>query len=194
MYSFVLAVLLLTVACAPGWDTGRRTQSRPAGSELSDLVTEQYDPATDTTRVRTTPMPVLGTLEIYAGFKHAGRVAPAEPSVAVVFQEISAAPRWENPLGRELVVVLDDTARFSVERTFYRQDVIDRGGPITLKVIEWVWVDLPVETFIRLSRAKKVVGTIARTEFSLGQQHLTVFRELARRLPRSDSAGATSEP
>ncbi|MFN2399965.1 MAG: hypothetical protein ABR543_15205 [Gemmatimonadaceae bacterium] len=192
--AFVIAVLISTVACAPGWDTERRSQTRPAGSELSDLVTEQYDPATDTTRVRTTPMPVLGTLEIYAGFKYAGHDVPAEPSVALVFQETSAAPIWENPIGRELVLVLDDTARVHVDRTFYRQDVIERGGPITLKVIEWVWVDLPPETFARISGAKKISGTIARTEFSLGQQHLTAFRELARRLPRADSAGTTSEP
>lgn len=192
--AFVLAVLLLTVACAPGWDTGGRSQSRPAGSELSDLVTEQYDPATDTTRVRTTPMPVLGSLEIYAGFKYAGQVAPAAPSVALVFQETSAAPIWENPIGRGLTLILDDTARVSVERTFYRQDVIDRGGPVTLKVIEWVWADLSVDTFTRISRANKIVGTIARTDFSLGPKHITVFRELARRLPRADSAGTTSEP
>ena len=182
----VAAVLVAVVLACGG---GGCASARPA-TVLADYVSASYDPAADTTRVRTTLMPVAGNVQMYAGFSFAGEVLTAPPPrVRIVFQETSAGARWQDPRGRSLVLRVDDTARVVVAETQYRRHTLAGRGPLTARVTEWVWASVPAETFERIASATRVEGTIGATRFALKPQQLTVLRQLTQRFaPRSTTS------
>lgn len=152
-------------------------------TSFRDLVTTEYDKSVDSTFLRTAIMPLTGPLEVYAssGYPGSEMEEPAERA-NLVFQETASGPHWERPYGRSLTLVLDDTARVSFPETQYRKWVREARGPMTLRVTEWVWVEMPTATLHRIAAAKKVSGRLDRTQFAFRPDHLAAVRELARRL------------
>jgi hypothetical protein len=186
----VAAAAVVLVACA---GIGRGARLAPSSS--GDYVQTTYDPEADTTRVRTTPVRVAGNLEMYAGFSFAGETLTRTPQeVRLVFQETSTGLRWQDPRGRALFLVLDDTARITVEETEYRRHVLTGRGPVTAKVTEWVWATVPTETLQRIASASRAEGTLATTRFSLTPEHLAVLRQLLRQMSAQGAPGVESPP
>ena len=174
-----LLTTLLLAACA-----SRQTwHTASPGAIASDSIRAEYDADTDTTWVRTPPMPLGGGLDLYASFRFPGDVLSRPPAeVRLVFQQMSAGPRWHSASGRTLVLWLDDTARVAVDSTSYQRDVRAGRGPVTARVMEWVWAGIPTDDFRRLAGASKIEGTIASTHFTLRPEQIATLRELARLL------------
>ncbi|HEU4564747.1 MAG TPA: hypothetical protein VFS05_08870 [Gemmatimonadaceae bacterium] len=154
-----------------------------SATSFRDLVTAEYDKSVDSTFLRTAILPLVGPLEVYASSGYPGSELQAPPERAnLVFQETGAGPHWERPYGRSLTLVLDDTARVAFPETQYRKWVRESRGPMTLRVTEWVWVEMPAATLHRVAAAKKVSGTLDRTQFTFRPDHLAAIRELAKRM------------
>jgi hypothetical protein len=166
----------------------QRTGSRP-GDDPAELVQVDYNSFTDTTKVRTALVPLVSGLEIYAGFRYAGQAMRESPKeVYIVFQETSPTPRWKNPVGRALELVLDDSTRVRYDETAYLSDTLSGEGRITFKVVEWVWVTLPATEFQQIASAGKVEGRLSRTNFDFDDRHRGALRALARRLEADSTA------
>ena len=184
------AALRTLLSSAPATAAAQHT-SRPASSSLSGLVTATYDSTADSTRVRSTLVPVRGALKMYAGYRFAGASPTDPPSmVYLVFQESSTAPMWESPHGRTLELWIDGQDKISVERTEYMRRSGYERGPLKVDVTEWVWATLPAETFARIAGAKTVEGRLGTRRFEFGTEQLATLRELASSLPATSSATA----
>ena len=164
----------------------RGTQS---GDNPVELIQADHNSFTDTTKVRTALIPLVGGVEMYAGFRFLGRSMRDSPEeVYIVFQETSPTPRWHNPVGRALELVLDDSTRVRYDETQYLSDTLSGDSRITLKVVEWVWVTLPAPEFEQIASAEKVEGKLSRTTFDFDDRHRGALRALARRLKPDSTA------
>jgi hypothetical protein len=163
--------------------------SAPLGDQPLELVLVDYNSFTDTTKVRTALVPLASGLEMYAGFRYRGQSMRESPKeVYIVFQETSPAPRWENPVGRALELVLDDSTRVRYDETEYLSDTLSGEGRLTFKVVEWVWVTLPAPEFQQIAKAEKVEGKLSRTSFDFDDRHRGALRALSRRLEANSTA------
>jgi hypothetical protein len=178
------AALATLAACSAIQRVGSQSRDEPR-----ELVQVDYNSFTDTTKVRTVLVPLVSGLEMYAGFRHPGRAMRESPrEVYIVFQETSPAPRWGNPVGRALELVLDDSTRVRYDETAYLSDTLSGEGRLTFKVVEWVWVTLPAPEFQQIASAEKVEGKLSRTSFDFDARHRGALRALARRLEADSTA------
>jgi hypothetical protein len=176
----IVAALPLALAAACAQLSGMQESPRADG-----LLHAEYVPEVDSTYLRTAPVPVGGGLSAYAGFAFLGReLQPGEEpaEVSLVFEENSSSPQWERAEGRSLTLVLDDSTRLAFDRTEYRHHVAAGRGKLTTRVVEWVWVRMPVRDFRALAHARRAEGELHRTRVVLDDEALAAFRALVARM------------
>ncbi|HJU65287.1 MAG TPA: hypothetical protein VJ596_06390 [Gemmatimonadaceae bacterium] len=187
--SLAMVAVVTIAAVLAGCSVVQGGGGAQSGPDPVELVQVDYNSYTDTTKVRTVLLPVVADLEMYAGFRFLGQSIRESPKeVYLVFQETSPTPRWHNPVGRGLELVLNDSTRVRYDETHYLSDTLSGDSRITLKVVEWVWVTVPAPEYQQIAAAEKVEGRLSRTSFNFDERHRGALRALLRRMAADSTA------
>lgn len=147
-------------------------------------VDRKYNRFTDETRILLNPMPIrvqasdataAPKLTLEAFFTSPGLITVQRPQ-AVTLALQSTAPDWRFDEHHELTVWLNGE---SLKIGTLGHDGTTRSG----YRVEYLWAQVPVETFMRIAAAKQVVGQVGDYRFELDAETLAKLQDFANRIP-----------
>ena len=158
----------------------QEAQPRPCpqlNQQREPNLTTWYEPQLDRTTVNLRLARPFGTnddYEMHIRFWHNGHALKAPTTVSLLFMQIPPCS-GDRRTCFDLTVVLDSDERLPLG------GLIGTGLHVTLSGVD-MYVTVPLKTFLRIARAKKIQTIIGGKKFELSEKYIEAIRQLGDRI------------
>jgi hypothetical protein len=151
-------------------------------------IESEYDKFRDETTVRLTylsPLPSIGPVRLYIipSFHYPGKIVKTPEFVVFWFQ--SSSSDWQFLHDRELLAIVDGE-RIDLGEALRVEGTVNssRSGRYSssVSVSEMLGLKIPLETFLRIIKAKVVEMRLGNVGFKLADDHLEALKDFASRM------------
>lgn len=182
------AVLIFAILAA----CGQTPQSSPSSKSKVQLpprgeyrhpykIDYKYDKFKDFSAMQLDDMIISKDLKLNAYFLYKGNDMKVTPPL-VHLRFLSKSTNWKYLDHSSLDLILNDNIRLNLGNL--KHDGTVGSG----YVLEFMYADLPVETFLQIATAQKVEGKLFTTEFTLKPEQIEALKDLASRLSPEENA------